>query len=90
MHCEFCLSYIEFICLQKSLFIAACHGMPQQDVHPAHPELLYRYVYAVYHVYMLSFVGFCFNILRPGQNDPLFPDDIFKCILLKENKLIFD
>ena len=36
------------------------------NVHPAHPELLYRYVYAVYHVNMLNLVGFCFkwNVLN--------------------------
>ena len=29
-----------------------------------------------------------FNTLRPGQDGPHFPDDIFKCIFLNENALI--
>ena len=31
---------------------------------------------------------FCFNILRPRQNGRCFPDDIFKCIFLNENRWI--
>ena len=30
-----------------------------------------------------------FNSLRPKQNGRLFPDDIFKCIFLNENVLIY-
>ena len=39
---------------------------------------LYQWILCLYSIYM-------FNTLRPRQNGPHFPDDIFKCIFLNEN-----